>query len=289
MKKNIFEELEEAKKEQRAEELRRDSEYMLERAKKDETERKEYADKLRQEQLELKKLKQGLISEDEIPKEEEAPKKVYTFREKVSNFFYHYKFHVIAASVVVVIVAILAYDYLSAERPDVQAIFIADDYEMTYRADRVKPVWSQYTQDYNRDRKQIAKLYYIPTNYSDPDNTDLYFAQADRTKLIGEFQSGNTIIFIGNMEAYTMLGVEEGVFVDAREIFPDDENAEKIGYRLSGTDFKELIDYPELDDSKLYVSFRQPVKTFGMSEEEMRKNYDEAVEFWRAYLSEHRK
>lgn len=289
MKNSILDNIQKAEKKERSDEIRRGSEEVLEQAKKNEEERREYTEKLRQEQLELKKLKQGLISDEDIPKVKEEPKREYTFKEKVSNFFYHYKFHVIAVTVVVFFLGFLAIDYMRTERPDIQVIFIADDYEMTYHTEMIKPVWSSYVKDLNHDRKNIAKLYYIPTNYSDLDNTDLYFAQADRTKLVGEFQSGSTIIIIGNMEAYKMLGVEKDVFADARELFPGDDNAEEMGYRLSGTDFKELIGYDDMDDSKLYVSFRKPIKTFGMSEEKMQQNFDDAVEFWRAYIAEHRK
>ena len=43
-----------------------------------------------------------------------------------------------------------------------------------------------------------------------------------------------------------------------------------------------------VDDTDLYVSFRKPVKTMGMSEEKMQTNFDYAVDFWRNFLSEHR-
>ncbi|MBR4223844.1 MAG: hypothetical protein IKR73_03440 [Oscillospiraceae bacterium] len=289
MKNDLLEKIEEHEKKQRSEELHRDAERSLQQAKEDEAIRREYEEKLRREKLELIKLKQGQIDEEDIEREPEPEKREYTLKEKISNFFYHYKFHVIAIAVCVFFIVFITVDQLQAERPDVQAMFIADDYNMTYLCDNIKECWSAYAPDVNHDRKGLAKLYYVPAGYTDMDSASLYLAQADRTKLIGEFQSGTTIMIIGNMKAYETLGVEEDVFVDARELFPGDEYAEEIGYRLSGTDFKEIIGYEDMDDSELYVSFRKPVKTFGMSEEKMQKNFDDAVALWRGYISEHRK
>lgn len=289
MNKNILEQIGEHGKQLRSEELHRDSEDALRQAEAEEKARRGYEAKLRRDRLELIKLKQGQIEEDEIEQEPEPEKRTYTFGEKVSNFFYHYKFHVIAVGLFVFLAVFLITDYIKAERPDVQALFIADDYNMTYLCDNIKETWSSYVNDVNNDRRKIARLYYVPAGYTDMDNASMYLAQADRTKLIGEFQSGNTIIIIGNMKAYEALDITEGVFADARELFPGDENAEEIGYRLSGTDFKELIGYADMDDSELYVSFRKPVKTFGESEEKMQKNFDESVALWRAYIADHRK
>lgn len=115
-----------------------------------------------------------------------------------------------------------------------------------------------------------------------------YLAQSDRTKLIGEFQSGNMVMVIGDKESYQELDILDGVFADCRELFPDDPYAEEIGYRLAGTDFMELLGCDTVDDTDLYVSFRKPVKTMGMSEEKMQTNFDYAVDFWRNFLSEHR-
>ena len=96
------------------------------------------------------------------------------------------------------------------------------------------------------------------------------------------------VMVIGDKESYQELGILDGVFADCCELFPDDPYAEEIGYRLAGTDFMELLGCDTVDDTDLYVSFRKPVKTMGMSEEKMQTNFDYAVDFWRNFLSEHR-
>ena len=70
----------------RAEELKRESEAEAARAERERQARAAYNEKLRQERLELMKLKQGIISEADIPKEEVVQKE-YSIWEKISNFF----------------------------------------------------------------------------------------------------------------------------------------------------------------------------------------------------------
>ena len=284
---SILDRLGDAKKAQKHIELQRQSEETRERAHLDEVKRREYEEQLRREKTELIKLKQGMADEGVF--EEEKEEKVYTVKEKIANFFYHNKYYVIAGALVAAVFIFLGQDYLTTERPDISVMYIAEHFDLNYTAGNITDKWSGYTPDLNRDKRQLVKLYYAPAYYSDSSAAADYLYQADRTKIIGEFQSGDTIIIIGNMRAYEELGVEEGVFADARELFPGDENAEEIGYKVSGTRFKEMLGDESLDDSDLYFSFRKPQKLFGMSEEKMQKNFDDALAWFRSYLVENRK
>ena len=284
---SILDRISEAKKEEKHAELKHQSEETLAKSRRDELERREYEEKLRREKMELIKLKQGIGDAEEF-QEEQKEEKVYTLREKISNFYYHNKFYVIAGAIIIGVAVFLGRDFLMAERPDVPVMYIADNFYLSYNSPDITDKWSIYSGDYNRDRKQIVKLYYVPAYYEDESAATAYLYQSDRTKLVGEFQSGDTIIVIGNMRAYEEIGVEEGVFADARELFPGDSNAEEIGYRVTGTKFKELLGDPDLDDSDLYFSFRIPRKTFGMSEAKMQKNFDNSLEWFRAFLAENR-
>ncbi|MGN1090280.1 MAG: hypothetical protein ACI4Q6_07760 [Huintestinicola sp.] len=286
-KENMFEIMRRLDAEDRKAALAEEAKEAAEKAEAEEKQRRSYEEKLRQEKLELMKLKQGVISETDIEKEEKVEKN-YTVWEKISNFVYHNKAYLIVGAMFVFIAVFLVADFIKTERPDLKALFIANDYDMSVYAGELTDDWSGYSEDYNGDKKLIAKLYYVPAYYTDNNSATAYLAQSDRTKLLGEFQSGETIIIIGDKHAYTDLGIMENVFYDARELFPDDEYAEELGYRLAGTDLKELMGYSDMDDSQLYVSFRKPVKTMGDSEEKMQMYFDRSVEFWKKFISEHR-
>lgn len=268
-------------------ELEEESRIAEERARREEKQRKAYEDKLRQERIELMKLKQGVISEEDI---ETAPREVrtYTVREKIGNFFYHNKVFIILGAMILALVIFLVYDFIRKERPDIQSMYIAADFDMSYYSGELTELWSKYCPDYNGDGEPLARLYYVPTGYADDTMASLYFAQSDRTKLIGEFQSGTVVMIIGDKDAYQSIDALEDVFVDCRELFPDDPYAEELGYRLAGTDFMDMLGAETVDDTDLYVSFRIPGDTMGMKKEKMQVNFDHAVEFWKNFLAEHR-
>lgn len=268
-------------------ELEEESRIAEERARREERQRKAYEDKLRQERIELMKLKQGVISEEEI---ETVPQetRVYTTWDRISNFFYHNKTFIILGMIFGAIAAFLIYDFATKERPDLQSMYIAADYDMSYYSGELTALWSKYCPDYNGDGEPLARLYYIPTGYADDTMASLYFAQSDRTKLVAEFQSGNIVMIIGDKKAYQSIDALEDVFVDCRKYFPDDPYAEELGYRLAGTDFMDMLGAESVDDTELYVSFRIPGDTMGMKKEKMQVNFDHAIEFWKNFLAEHR-
>lgn len=269
-------------------ELEEEARIAEERAKRQAAQRKNYEEKLKQERLELIKLKQGVITEEELEKPPAEPERTYTAWEKISNFFYHNKWYVILGLLFAALAVFLINDYVTTERPDVQSLYIAPDYDMSYFSGELTPLWSDYAQDYNGDGKKIARLYYVPTGYANDTAASAYFAQSDRTKLMGEFQSGSSVMIIGNKYSFMSIGVLEGVFYDCRELFPDDPYAEELGYRIAGTDLMEMLGCDTVDDSQLYAAFRKPMKTMGMSQEKMQVNFDNAVAFWAEFLKEHR-
>ncbi|MCM1525102.1 MAG: hypothetical protein NC120_11670 [Ruminococcus sp.] len=273
---------------ERRAELEGEARAAEEKAARQAAQRKAYEEKLKRERLELIKLKQGVITEESKLKAEPVPERTYTVGERISNFFYHNKWYVIAGAFFAALAAFLIYDYVRVERPDIQGLYIAADYDMSYYCGELTAVWSEYTQDYNNDGKKIAALYYVPSGYADDTAASIYYAQSDRTKLIGEFQSGNTVMIVGDKYSYQSIGALDGVFYDCRELFPDDPYAEELGYRLAGTDLMETLGCDTVDDSQLYVSFRKPVKTMSMSEEKMRENFDRTTEFWKEFLKDHR-
>ncbi len=277
-------EIEEA---ERREELEEESRKAAERAKREEQRRKAYEEKLRQEKLELIKLKQG-IGDETAFEAEKTPEKEYTAAEKLSNFMYHNKGYVIVGALIAALAIFLVYDLATKERPDIQIFYIAADYDMSHYSSELTPLWSEYGEDCNGNGEKLVRMYYVPSGYADETQASVYYAQSDRTKLMGEFQSGDTVLIIGDKKAYQSLGILEDVFYDCRELFPDDPYAEELGYRIAGTDLMETVGCETVDDTDLYASFRIPTKTMGMSEEKMQENFDHALAFWKNYIAEHR-
>lgn len=266
-----------------AEELKREAEIEAQRAERERRQRESYEAKLRQERLELLKLKQGVIAEEDVVYEKE-PEKHYTVWQRIGNFFYHNKIYIIFGTLLAALAAFLIYDYVSTVRPDAVVMIIASDGEFNFITEDISEFLGQYCSDNNGDGKVSVRVSYLPAAPSE-DSVSMYYQQADQTKLMAEFQGTEAIMVMGDYEACEVLGITEGVLADISEYFPDDENVTELGYMLSGTDFAKDIGYEGLADN-IFLGFRQPKKgSFGTSEKDFRKNFDNAIELWKNYLN----
>ncbi|MBQ2824239.1 MAG: hypothetical protein IJF18_06655 [Oscillospiraceae bacterium] len=246
--------------------------------------REKYAQKLAQDKIELMKLKQGVISEDDIEKEEVVEKQ-YTVFEKVGNFFYHNKMYIIIVTFIVLVAGFLIYDMVTTKRPDVAIMIIAEDDEFYFRTQEIQKHLEPYCKDYNGDGVVFVRASYMPAApKNSTDAVDLYYEQADQTKLVAEFQSADSIMVIADEYTCEVMQIQDGVLRDMTEVYPDDENATKLGYMLNGTDFAEGIMYSAISDD-LFVGFRIPTSGFGVDEEKFNTNFANAMEFWDNYLN----
>lgn len=260
----------------------------VQREEREKQQRKAYQDKLRQEKIELMKLKSGVISEEDIPKEE-VIEKHYTIPQKIGNFFYHNKAYIIFGALLAMIVGMLAYDYLSRERPDMTVLYIHGDFEVQYLTDKAGDIFEPYCEDVNGDGEVLVSVYYIPVEYDDGTIVGMETVQADRTKLMAEFQAGEAIMVIGSAENYEMMGITEAdILTDVSALYPDDENAEKLGYKLSSTTFEEQLG-TDIPSDELYISFRNPRKLMGTNYENMEENHKRALQVFDRYIAENKK
>ena len=280
--KSFMEVYREVNERERAEELKRQSELEAARAERERKERDRYAEKLRQEKLELLKLKQGVISEEDIPAEVKTERH-YTVWERIGNFFYHNKVYVIVGTAIFLIMAFLVYDIVTRVTPDVSVMIIAKDDGFQFYDENVELLLERYCEDYNGDGIVDVRVFYAPAVMGDS-TSDLYTRQSDQTKLVAEFQSGDTVIIIADEESCEAIGAMDGVFADLSKDFPDDENVSGLGYMLDGTSFAEDIEYSALSEG-LFAAFREPHGGIGMNEEKFRKNYEHAVELWKNYIT----
>ena len=277
-KKSFMDVYREVNERERAEEIKRESELAAAAAEKERKDRAAYAEKLRQEKLELLKLKQGIISEEDLPKEEKVEKH-YTIWEKIGNFFYHNKIAVILGTMFAALAIFLIYDLVTTARPDVAVMVIAEDANFDYITVNMEQVLERYCQDYNGDGKVFVRVTYLPVNY-----TGSTLHESDTVKLMGEFQGEDSIVVIADKESCETFGINEDVLADISAMYPGDENVNALGYMLSGTSFGSDIGYEELAYN-LFIGFRMPKSGAGLNEEKFRSNFNNAIEMWTNYLN----
>lgn len=281
---SVLETLRRINEKERREELEAESKRAEMIADKERAKREQYASKLAQDKIELMKLKQGIISEEDIPKEEKIEKE-YTAFEKIGNFFYHNKLYIIIITFIVLLAAFLIYDMATQKHPDVSVMIIAEDSEFYFRTEDIQKLFEPYCRDCNGDGTVFVRVSYLPAVVDNSDPSQLYYAQADQTKLVAEFQSENSIIVISDEYTCDVVKIADGVLRDMREVYPDDENAVKLGYMLKGTDFAEDIKYSAISED-LFIGFRIPTQGLVVNEERFMENYNNALEMWDNYLND---
>lgn len=288
---SVLENMRRINEKQHREELEAEAEREKERAEKERLERERYEKKLERDRIELMKLKQGIISDEDIPHEAE-PVKEYTAWEKIGNFFYHNKMPLIVGAVIVLLAVFLIRDVVTNKKPDISIMIMASDSELDFRTGDIEKLLEPYCEDFNGDGEVYVRVSYLPAVYSD-DNLDAYFNQSAQTKLMAEFQSGDSIIVIADADTCHTVGIDtvsengnpvDPILVDMRTIYPDDENCIELGYMLSGTDFAEDIKYTAMSDS-LFIGFRLPREALGVNMEKFTANYNNALKLWDNYLN----
>jgi hypothetical protein len=278
-KKSFLDTVREIDERERNEELEREAEAASLRAAKERAAREEYGRRLDRERVELLKLKAGVAPENAPA--EDAAERVYTKKEKISNFFYHHKPHMAVFAFFAAVTAFLIYDMASRVEPDVTIMFIATDARFSQLTAAAEEVFERYCEDFNGDGRVSVRVNYLPA--LDFDNPDYNFVQATQIRLMSEFQSGDTIIVIADEETVTEMGVGEGVFADLGEIYPGDPAVVKYGYMLNATTFKTDVGEPELSDD-LFAAFRLPTGD-GASGKKFAANFNNALTLWNNYIN----
>jgi hypothetical protein len=286
--KSFLEKVHEINEKERLQELEEEASRAKLKAENEQRERDTYAKKLEQERIALMKAKQGIISQEEAFQLEPAVQKKYTVREKISNFFYHYKIAVIIGVLTAVLAIFLIHDFVSKVNPDITVMIIKQDDFLMNNTDAVAAVLEKYCSDYNNDGKIKVDVMYSPSYTEASNSAELYYNQAYQTRLVAEFQSDTVIMFIGDEDTCKYLGIEDGsVTADLSELYPGDENAGKLGYMLSGTNFAEQIGYEEMPDT-YFMGFRYPYDSPTISKKRFERNYNNAIETWNKYLAENK-
>ncbi len=248
-----------------------------------EEERKiEYEKQLREERIELMRLKQGVIDESETIREEQEEKKKYTFREKIGNFFYHNKWWLGIGSFFTFIVVFLVYQTVTTVHPDLIVMLVADDdYFNAQCTPQIAALFEQYVGDENGDGKVTVDVYYIPA--SEESSLKSGFT-GDSTKLFAEFQMGEALIVISDSEADNYI-VPDSTLEDLEPYFGEYAQTEDFRFYLSDTQFAETVGWAEGLDEDFYIGIRKVKDNFSFKEK-MQENYDIAFPALQKFIEE---
>ncbi len=229
-----------------------------------------YEKKLRDEKIELIRMKQGEIEESELITEGETAAVKMTFGKRISNFFYHNKLWIILGGFVFALAAFLIYDIVSKEDPDVIVMFIDSNYEIG-ETEGLRNYLADVCGDLNGDGESVASVYHMP--YTGNDYSD--FNNGVLTKLMAEMQNADAMIVISGKVADEAFSPEV-TLTDLETLYPDNPNVRGYGFYLKNTDFAEKIGYEGEIDEEMFIGIRKITKVQWASLEEVKEAYDEA-------------
>lgn len=214
---------------------------------------------------ELLKLKQGLITESDIIKEETAAAdkahyEVKGIRNKTANFFYHYKWHLIAGLFFAAVIFFLVYTTVSREKADIRVLIFSGDKEVSgslyYKNHDLELALERYTSDFDENGNVHVDVYYMDMN---PEQDGTYYT-INQTKLMSEIGMATAQLYIADRtQLETILGDQDASkgFEDLSALYPDDPQVtDKYYYKVKGSAFAEAAMYMESCPEDLYIVVR---------------------------------
>lgn len=164
----------------------------------------------RQEFLELKKMQHGEM--EAPPKPSEVAIVPRTPKEKWDNFWFQYKWHVIAVTAAVVVLAVLITQCATRKKYDIEVVYFSYTAALDAQTEAMADYLSRYASDINGDGKVNVQV--VNCSFTNNSGNAQY-----RNTMLTKLQSliaadANALLFITDGEAYEYLsGVSnEGLF-----------------------------------------------------------------------------
>ena len=208
---------------------------------------------------ELLKLKQGLIEESETIVEQKREVVELHGWKKVSNFFYHYKWHVIVAAFFVAVISFFVYDLVKKEQGDMRVLVVTKESEtakqVNYKTKDIELAFEKYCPDFDDSGYVHVDTYNIDLS----ENIQQDYMLASVTKLKGEITYGEAQLYIMDTPSFESVIVngDTSGFVNIEELYPDCEQADGVFYHLKGTEFSYMANYVEACPDDLFIVVRR--------------------------------
>ena len=216
---------------------------------------------------ELLKLKQGLIEKSDLIPENEggvadkAHYEVKGFKNKLSNFMYHYKWALVFGVFFTALIAFLVITTVMRDMGDIRILTFSGNSDtataLSFKKDDFSFVFAQYTEDF--DNNKYVHVEVFDMNLSETQDYNYYYT--NQTKLFSEVSLGEAQIYIADKDILqAVLGEQkpENAFEDLSALYPDDKQiVDKYYYKVKGSKFAEAAMYVETCPDDLYMVIRK--------------------------------
>ncbi len=148
-----------------------------------------------------------------------------SFKERLANFWYYYKWHTIIITFVVAMLAFGFVQCVAKEKPDYTVITAFDKYLPLEVTGAIEGELEKHAEDLNGDGKVIVHIYDVSTA------TDRDAQMAQSTKLMSEMQRGEVMLLIVDDVYFDKL---DGLSVfEARPEYFTDKDGKALNLRSS--------------------------------------------------------
>ncbi|MDD2361985.1 MAG: hypothetical protein PHH84_03365 [Oscillospiraceae bacterium] len=135
------------------------------------------------------------MSEEELapPPKPEPPK---TPRGKIENYWYHYKWHTIAAVLIIIVSSVLIGQIVTKDSPDYTVVLATQNYVSDITRERLESELEAYGRDIDGDGKVEVMIDAISFT------ADTQYGLANSTKFIAHLAAADIMLFIIDKESY---------------------------------------------------------------------------------------
>ncbi len=242
--------------------------------------RRDYERRLRDEKVAMLREKQG-VGEDSSEKEDDDDPEDHepmTFRKKLENFWYHYKWTVIIAAVVIGFGVYMIAELLSNTQPDMIVLCTVDN-GLMYRADEVEGFFKKYGEDLNGDGEVYIQVIFTPMDASSGGDQ---LTQSYETKLYSNLSNADAVLFI--TDEASIFSIEQVAFQDMTDKL-DSEFVSGDSLSLSGKLVRDSFNWAQMPDD-MVIKMREPVKTLFDEADEMEKSCEAAYKMLEKMLAD---
>ena len=259
------------RKQREEETARQQIEIERQKAKIEKERQEAYEKKIHDEKIELMRMKQGVLSEEEATIHEEKEEEIkLTFGKKISNFFYHNKWWLGLGTFFVVMMTFLIFDLVNKPNPDSTILMLCYNDDVGY-SENLEEYFSEFGEDSNGNGKVLVSVYYVPYTTSEFAN----YNTGATVKLSTLLSSNEQVIVIGDKLTLGGVFTPKDDFVDLSNLYPDDPHVEKYFYYLKDTNFAQAIGINPNDVSDdMFLAIRNPVDPINGVNEKLQETND---------------
>lgn len=170
----------------------------------DEQEKKDQ--EYRKEVVELKKVRQGQtpnVFAEEHEKQAQQPKAPMTGKQKLVNFWYHYRGAVIAVVLLFALAGYFLWDVLSRPEYDLTT-YVSTAYPMGNMQEPIEKMFTQYAGDHDKDGTVRVGVSLV-TIKEEGEKVDQQYQTANQMKMMGALMNGEPILFLVDDVSYRYM------------------------------------------------------------------------------------